>query len=189
MRGLLAKFLDAAARRRVLGHPGVRVAKSAKVRFGGIALKPGCALSIGECSIVEASLFYDREGATISIGARTFIGGSMLVSAERIQFGDDVLMAWGGTIVDHDSHSLDWKERRDTVTAWHEGRKDWTHVPRAPIRICDKAWIGFNVSILKGVTVGEGAVVAACSVVTHDVEPYTLVGGNPIRFIRRLSPS
>jgi acetyltransferase-like isoleucine patch superfamily enzyme len=189
MRGPIGKLLNAAARRRILGRPGVQVAPSAKVRFGGIALRPGCSLSIGERSIIEASLLYDREGATISIGARTFIGGSMLVSAEQIQFGDDVLMAWGGTIVDHDSHSLDWKQRREDVAAWYEGRKDWTHVDRAPVRICDKAWIGFNVSILKGVTVGEGAVVAACSVVTHDVEPYTLVGGNPSRLIRRLSPS
>ncbi len=189
MRGLLANLLDAAARRRIMSRPGVQVAASAKVRFGGITLRPGCGLRIGERSIVEASLLYDREGATISIGARTFIGASTLVSAEQIEFGDDVLMAWGGTIVDHDGHALDWKQRRADVTAWFEDRKDWASVHRAPVRICDKAWIGFNVSILKGVTVGEGAVVAACSVVTHDVEPYTLVGGNPSRLIRRLSSS
>jgi acetyltransferase-like isoleucine patch superfamily enzyme len=56
----------------------------------------------------------------------------------------------------------------------------------AKVKICNKAWIGYNVVILKGVVVGEGAVVAAGSVVTKDVEPYTLVAGNPARKIRDL---
>ena len=57
----------------------------------------------------------------------------------------------------------------------------------APVRIGDKAWIGFNAIILKGVTVGEGAIVAAGAVVTKDVPPYTIVAGNPARVIRTLS--
>lgn len=55
----------------------------------------------------------------------------------------------------------------------------------APIAIGDYAWIGSRVMILKGVTVGEGAVVAAGSLVTKDVEPYTIVGGHPAKFIRK----
>ena len=70
---------------------------------------------------------------------------------------------------------------------WHEGRKDWTHVAHAAVTIKDKAWIGFNVSILKGVTIGEGAVVGAGSVVTRDVAPYSVVAGNPVRLIRMLA--
>jgi galactoside O-acetyltransferase len=61
-------------------------------------------------------------------------------------------------------------------------------VAKAAVRIGDKSWIGFNASILKGVTIGEGAVVAACSVVTADVEAWSLVAGNPARPIRRLEP-
>lgn len=57
--------------------------------------------------------------------------------------------------------------------------KDWSTVKSAPIKICDKAWIGFNAIILKGVTIGEGAVVGAGAVVTHDVPPWTIVAGNP----------
>ena len=56
-----------------------------------------------------------------------------------------------------------------------------------PVRIGNKAWIGFNVIILKGVTVGEGAMVAAGSVVRHDVPAYTLVAGNPAVVVRSLS--
>jgi acetyltransferase-like isoleucine patch superfamily enzyme len=55
-----------------------------------------------------------------------------------------------------------------------------------PIRIGRGAWLGARVIILKGVTVGEGAVVGAGSVVTRDVAPYTLVAGNPARFIREI---
>lgn len=54
----------------------------------------------------------------------------------------------------------------------------------APIIIQDHAWIGSRAIILKGVTIGRGAVVAAGSVVTKDVEPFAIVGGNPARFIR-----
>lgn len=55
----------------------------------------------------------------------------------------------------------------------------------APILIEDHAWIGSKAIILKGVTVGRGAVVAAGSVVTDDVEPFTIVGGNPAKVIRQ----
>ncbi len=53
-----------------------------------------------------------------------------------------------------------------------------------PIRIGNGAWIGAKAIILKGVTIGEGAIVGAGSVVTRDVAPYTIVAGNPARFIR-----
>jgi galactoside O-acetyltransferase len=188
MRALIAKVLNAVARRRVLRHPGVRIAADAKVQFDRISLRTGCTLRIGDRSIVEGSLQFDREGAAISIGARTFVGGSLLVSAERIELGDDVLMAWGCTVVDHDSHDIDWDGRRNDVGDWYDGRKDWSRVERAAVRIGDRTWIGFNVSILKGVTIGEGAVVGAGSVVTGDVEPYVLVAGNPARVIRKLGP-
>ena len=55
-----------------------------------------------------------------------------------------------------------------------------------PIKICDKVWIGFNSIILSGVTVGEGAVAAAGSVVTKDVPSWTIVGGNPAKIIREI---
>lgn len=186
MRTLIAAVSQAVARRRVLRHPGVRLAPDAEVAFDKIGLRPGCTLTIGERSIMQGSLQFDREGASIHIGARSFIGGSLLVSADRIDLGDDVLMAWGCTVVDHDSHTLDWEGRHRDVIDWSKGKKDWSRVGRAAVRIGDKSWIGFNASILKGVTIGEGAVVAACSVITRDVEPWVLVAGNPARVIRRL---
>ncbi|MBQ8246439.1 MAG: hypothetical protein IJZ42_04845 [Lachnospiraceae bacterium] len=64
--------------------------------------------------------------------------------------------------------------------------KDWSVVKSAPIHIEDKVWIGTGCKILKGVTIGEGAVVAAGSVVVKDVEAWTMVGGNPAVVIKKL---
>jgi len=176
------------ARRRLLAEAGVSIAPDSKVFFERIAYQPGSYLRIGKGSIVEANIIYDRPGATITVGNNTYIGVSKLCSAERIEFGNDILMAWGGTIVDHDSHPIAWSQRSNDVRAWFRGEKDWTNVTRRPVRILDKAWIGFNVTILKGITVGEGAIVGAGSVVTKDVAPFTIVAGNPARMVRQLEP-
>lgn len=147
----------------------------------------GRGVSIGSGSIVLCYFSQDRAGAQIVIGDCVYIGRSHIVSAERVEIGDDAIISWGVTIVDHDSHSLEWSERRNDVTDWRTGRKDWQFVTRRPVVIAPRCWIGFNASILKGVTVGEGAVVGACSVVTRDVPPYTVVAGNPARVVRALS--
>lgn len=54
-----------------------------------------------------------------------------------------------------------------------------------PVNICDNVWIATGAIVLLGVTVGEGAVVAAGAVVTKDVEPWTVIAGNPAKFIKR----
>lgn len=56
-----------------------------------------------------------------------------------------------------------------------------------PVRVCTNAWIGAGATILPGVTVGENAVVAAGAVVTKDVAPNTIVGGNPAKFIKEIT--
>jgi galactoside O-acetyltransferase len=78
-------------------------------------------------------------------------------------------------------------ERALDVKDWASGLKDWSNVVCRPVIIQDKAWIGFNVIILKGVTIGTGAIVGAGSVVTKDVPAYCIAGGNPARVIRELS--
>jgi galactoside O-acetyltransferase len=112
-----------------------------------------------------------------------------LVCHTGIAIGDDVIISWSVTIVDHDSHSLLWDRRRNDVADWMRGEKRWDGITIKPVSIRDKAWIGFGAVILKGVTVGEGAVIGAHSVVTHDVAPYTVVAGNPARVIRQLEPA
>src|SRR5207253_1878760 len=78
-----------------------------------------------------------------------------VAAATSVTIGDDVLMAWGVTIVDHDSHSLAFSKRADDVAMWMRGEKDWTHVPTKPVVVGNKAWIGLHAMILTGVTIGE----------------------------------
>ncbi|CAO5002252.1 polysialic acid O-acetyltransferase [Microcystis aeruginosa NIES-2521] len=59
-------------------------------------------------------------------------------------------------------------------------------IKSAPVVIEDHVWIGFNVAILKRVTIGKVAIIGAGSVVTQDVEPFTVVAGNPAKIIKRL---
>lgn len=151
-----------------------------------IANKEGCQVTIGPDSMVNGKIMFECNGASVQIGSNTFIGSSDLICSKKITVCNDVLIAWGCTIVDHNSHAIQFSLRSNDVSEWMAGRKDWTHVEQKEIMICDKAWIGFNSIILKGVTIGEGAIVGAGSVVTKDVSPWTIVGGNPARIIREI---
>lgn len=141
----------------------------------------------GEHSLLNARIVFESPTGSVSIGERCYIGQCTMICREAISIGDDVTIAWNVTIYDHNSHSLDWRQRAKVVAHFCEahGRSnayeglDWAGVASAPIVIGSKAWIGFDVIILKGVTIGEGAVVGAGSVVVGDVEPFTIVRGNP----------
>jgi acetyltransferase-like isoleucine patch superfamily enzyme len=171
-------------------HSGaVQIGRGTTLAWRRLKQVSGNRLSVGEDSIIHAGIRFEESGGEIRIGSRTFIGRSDLVCYRSIIIGDDVIMSWGITIVDHDSHSIDWANRRNDVREWGQGRKNWDCVAHAPVVIADKAWIGFNVSILKGVTVGEGAVIGACAVVTRDVPPHAVMVGNPAKPVRSLSAS
>jgi acetyltransferase-like isoleucine patch superfamily enzyme len=150
-----------------------------------LQLKDNCAINIDEQSQVEGIICFDRNNAAITIGKRVFMNGS-LIAAQKIEIGDDVLISWGVTVVDHNSHAISFSARSQDVVNWRLGKKDWTNVKIAPIKISNKVWIGFNSIILKGVTIGEGAIVGAGSVVTKDVPAWTIVAGNPARVIREI---
>lgn len=152
-------------------------------------------LIIGKESVVSGNYYIENNNGYIKIGDRTFIGGGNFISINKIEIGDDVLISWGCTFMDNNAHSLNWIERKNDVRDWKKGLdenkvgkyKDWSNVKSAPIVIKDKAWIGFDVTVLKGVTIGEGAVVGSRSVVTKDVPDWTIVGGNPAQIIKQIS--
>jgi acetyltransferase-like isoleucine patch superfamily enzyme len=178
--------LQSRARSRLVRRIGIMIHPTAKVNFRGIRYRPASRLEIGEGSMVEGDIVCEREGACIVIGRNTFIGNSLLASATRIEIGDDVLISWGCNIVDHNSHAVGWKQRSRDVRDWYHNTKDWTHVLVKPVKIGNKCWLGLNVIVLKGVEIGEGAVVAAGSVVTKSVPPWTIVAGNPAKVIREI---
>lgn len=152
-------------------------------------------LTIGKDCIVSGSFIFETTSGNISIGDHSYIGGGTFISRSSIEIGENVTIAWGGTFYDHDSHSLDFMKRRkdidDELDDIRNGRnfianKDWSDVNSKPIKICNDAWIGMNVIILKGVTIGEGAIVGAGSVVTKDVPAWTVVAGNPAKVVKSL---
>lgn len=151
-------------------------------------------LSIGNDSVVSGNFVFETRDAKINIGQRTFIGGGLFVAAKEIEISNDIMISWGCTFADTNAHSTDWNDRVTDVIDWKRGLesgktghfKNWSNVKSGKITIKDKAWIGFNSIILKGVTIGEGSIVAAGSVVTKDVPDWTVVGGNPAQIIRNL---
>lgn len=118
-----------------------------------------------------------RPGAALTIGADFGMTGGSLVCDERIDIGDRVWVGANTVIADTDFHPLEAERRRQSPLA----------AETAPITIADDVFIGMNALILKGVSIGAGAVVGAGSVVTRDVPPAAIVAGNPARIIGALS--
>ena len=150
-------------------------------------------LTTGHHCVLDGTYVFETESGDISIGDRVHIGGSTFICRSGIKIDDDVTIAWDCLFYDHNSHSTSWFERQnDTEQEYKDIKvglnpitnKNWDVVRSKPIHICAKAWIGVGCKILKGVTIGEGAIVAAGSVVTKDVEPWTVVGGNPANKIK-----
>lgn len=128
-------------------------------------------------------------GGEIKIGDNCYVGDlSRIWSAEKIEIGNDVLISHNVNIMDTNAHEINDAERtingREILK--HGLPKFKGNVKTAPIKINNNVWINFNSIILKGVTIGEGSIIAAGSVVTKDVEAYTMVAGNPARFIKKL---
>jgi acetyltransferase-like isoleucine patch superfamily enzyme len=156
---------------------------SSSININRITMKKECSLTVDRDSQIDGVIVCEREQVFIKIGKRTFMNGT-IIAAQEVTIGDDVLISWGVTIVDHNSHSIAFSERARDVQDWRLGKKDWSNVKIAPVSISDKTWIGFNAIILKGVSIGEGAIIGAGSVVTKDVPAWTIAAGNPARIIR-----
>lgn len=110
-------------------------------------------------------------GGHLEIGNNVFINfGSSLVSSAHVKIGDDCLIGTHVSIMDCDFHRVE--------------DKSWDTTGE-PVIIEDRVWLGNRSMILKGVTVGHDAVVAAGAIVTHDVPPRSLVAGVPARVVRQ----
>lgn len=150
-------------------------------------VNPDSEIIIGENCLIEGILTTYKSSAKISVGRNVFIGkNSILGCAEKIVIGDHVLISFDCVIQDSDTHSSNYLLRRKDTTDWLEGTKNWDNIPSKPISIGNDVWIGARSIILKGITIGSGAIIGAGSVVTKDVDPFTVVAGNPAKFIKAI---
>jgi tetrahydrodipicolinate N-succinyltransferase len=152
-------------RREVEG--GRRLTADADVRV--VRLHPRTSVRLGDDVLLShgVRLHLRDADARIEVGDGSFLNyRTEIVAHARVTLGRGCLLAWDVQVVDSDSHRVDGRPHT------------------APVTIGDDVWIGARATVLKGVTVGDGAVVAAGSVVVADVPAHALVAGNPARVVR-----
>lgn len=171
--GFMAAYYGVSKGRKVVfnGLVGIRDARRHTIRIGdAVTINSGRMKNpIGGAD--KARLI--SMGGSITIGDRCGISNATLFSQCRIVMEDDVFIGGGCCIYDTDFHSVKLDERLEDIGAL-----------RAPVLIKRGAWLGGHCIILKGVTIGENAVVGAGSVVTKDIPANEIWAGNPARFIR-----
>jgi len=112
------------------------------------------------------AIYFEGPGATVRIGRASFLNRrTEIAAAESVTIGDGCAISWDVCITDTDYHQLGDRPKTE------------------PVVIGDNVWIGARAVVLKGVTIGDGAVVAAGAIVTTNVPPRAVVAGNPARVI------
>jgi acetyltransferase-like isoleucine patch superfamily enzyme len=144
-------------------------------------------ICVGNDCLINGRLVAEIENSLIDIKDNVFIGGNTIIDCKQeIIIEDDVLVSYECVIFDHDSHSVISSERKNDLNDFKNNSLKWGKVKSKKILIKKNAWICARSMILKGVTIGEGSIVAAGSVVTEDVPDYSLVAGNPAKFIKEV---
>jgi len=143
---------------------------------GRVLIENGGAIHLGDKLRIRAVPLpvelASMPGGVLTIGDKTFINSGVSICAQKsVVIGKNCAIGNMTLIMDTDFHSPE----------------DHTRWPEAfPVVLEDDVWLGAGVIVLKGVTIGRGAAVAAGAVVTKDVAPRTLVGGVPAKLIRHL---
>lgn len=129
-----------------------------------------------------------KKGARIKIGDYTTIRGNSVVGAIcRIEIGNYVIISNNVTVYDNNNHPTDPNKRMEMCrSGFYSELWDWKYADASPVKIGNNVWIGEKSTVLKGVTIGEGAIVASHAVVTKDVPPYAVVAGNPAKVVKLL---
>ncbi|MBK8022406.1 MAG: hypothetical protein IPK19_13520 [Chloroflexi bacterium] len=160
----------------IYGRPIVQRHRAGAIRIGSHLMLRSWAASNPLAPNHPVVLTAREAGSILTIGDHFGMTGGAVVCAERVTIGHRVFVGANTVITDTDFHPLDAATRRanpaDAVTA--------------PVVIEDDVFIGMACLILKGVTIGQGSVIGAGSVVTRDVPPGVIAAGNPARVIRTL---
>ena len=138
-----------------------------------IRVRPGAELHVGGRVALQRGIRVVVDGGRMSIGDGTNVNGlgTRLLCAEAVTIGAGCTLSWEVQVLDNDFHTLTRDGAQRPMTA--------------PVVIGDRVWIGTRAVVLKGSTVGDGAVVAAGAVVTGDVPAGAVVAGVPARVIGR----
>lgn len=176
---------------RAIGRPvgifeqGVRLTRSADVINMGRSMAD---IHVGAGTILRGELVRLAHGGSIKVGRDCYLGNdSRIWSGARIVIGDHVLIAHNVNIFDNLTHPIDWQQRREHFRqiAGH-GHPETIDLQDSPVTIGNDVWVGAYSMIMKGVTIGDRAIIAAGSVVTRDVAADMLVAGNPAKALRSL---
>jgi acetyltransferase-like isoleucine patch superfamily enzyme len=128
----------------------------------------GGVLEAGNCLFYPGVRLEVGLGGSMQIGTGTYLNRNTEVIAwQEVSIGRDCMIGWDVLIMDTDQHPV-------------PGRS----LENRPVRIGDGVWIGARATILKGVVVGDGAIIAAGAIVTHDVEPGAVVAAPAARIVR-----
>lgn len=135
-----------------------------------------------------------KSHANVKIGNYVQLNtNTRIQSKERIEIGNYVIIAGDSVITDNNTHCVSPEGRIEhSLRVAPSGigypgiGNGWEYSESKPVVIEDVVWIGQNCAILKGVTIGEGSIVARQSVVTKDVPPYTIVAGNPAKVVKEI---
>ena len=149
---------------------------------------PGVTIGDGASTYLGTMFDVGRDGR-VTLGDYALVHGARIICDDEIAIADHALISWNVVLMDSYRVSLNPDVRREEVrtSAAVEPRRLEGYAEARRVHIGRAAWIGFDSCILPGVTVGDGAIVGARSVVMHDVEPFTIVAGNPARLVRRLT--
>lgn len=150
--------------------------------------EPGLVLG-SDVTLWRTALSVEEDGV-VEIGDTCYLSNAAIVCSRRISIGSRVMVAGGVTIADSDFHPLTPALRlADTIALAPGGNRDARPAfASEPVSIADDVWIGCNAAILKGVTIGEGAIIAPGSVVIRDVPSGVEVAGNPAKPVREVRP-
>lgn len=141
------------------GRTSLTMESGSQLNINGYAnICNGCRITIGK-------------GAIFTLGNATFINeNSRIMVYKDLYIGDNCVISWDVNIIDTDHHNI----VDNTITK----------IKDSGIVIGDNVWIGARATILKGVTIGNGSIIAAGAIVTKDVPSKCLMGGNPAKIIK-----
>jgi tetrahydrodipicolinate N-acetyltransferase len=135
-----------------------------------IRVRPGARFAVHGVVSLQRGVRIVVDAGELSIGPGTNVNGlTKILVAESVRIGSGCTLSWDVQVLDNDFHAI-------TVDGEQRPAK-------APVVIGDRVWVGTRAIVLKGVTIGDGAIVAAGAVVTRDVAPNAVVAGSPARVV------